>query len=166
MRESKIHQKCHNLTSILSISAPTNFTDMIPEIQPSNEANMLLPTPLGTAATVRLPEETAATTTTTKAPPTHECHDCGKVFRQASNLRTHLKVHGKSAVREFFLCSLCGRHFQYKNSLLVHLGTHQFHINSSSKVSHWSRIIHPRTETSAWPALQVLHHICSLGSGV
>merc|ERR1719471_526299 len=108
---------------------------------------MMLPTPLATeAATERGTEETAAATlrpqattaataaTTTKAPPTHECDDCGKVFKQASNLRTHLKVHGKSAVREFFLCSLCGKHFQYKNSLLVHLGTHQFHIDSSLKV--------------------------------
>ena len=42
-------------------------------------------------------------------------------------------MHGKSA-REFFVCSLCGKHFQYKNSLVVHLGTHQF-IAGFSKVS-------------------------------
>jgi KRAB domain-containing zinc finger protein len=56
-------------------------------------------------------------------PPLHACPDCGKTFRQASNLRTHLKVHGKVA-GEFFICGLCGRDFQYKNSLRVHLGTH------------------------------------------
>ena len=114
---------------------------MIPEVQQSGEVKMMLPTPLATGATATAATtprelETGAAATTTKAPPTHECEDCGKVFKQASNLRTHLKVHGKSAVREFFLCSLCGKHFQYKNSLLVHLGTHQFHIDSSLKVSY------------------------------
>ena len=35
---------------------------------------------------------TASTTIASPPPPTHECPDCGKRFKQASNLRTHLKV--------------------------------------------------------------------------
>ena len=52
------------------------------------------------------------------------CSHCPKTFVQACNYKTHLKVHGLN-VDQLYICPLCGRDFAYKNSLAVHLGTHQ-----------------------------------------
>ena len=50
------------------------------------------------------------------------CDHCPKTFSQASNYKTHLKVHGLGA--QFYICTICGRDFQYKNSFQIHIATH------------------------------------------
>ena len=50
------------------------------------------------------------------------CAHCPKTFSQASNYKTHLKVHGLG--EQFYVCTICGRDFQYKNSFQIHIATH------------------------------------------
>jgi len=52
-----------------------------------------------------------------------KCEYCQKCFSQASNYKTHLKVHGLGD--HLYVCGLCGRDFQYKNSYLIHIATHE-----------------------------------------
>ena len=51
-----------------------------------------------------------------------QCEYCPKTFLQASNYKTHLKVHGRGD--QLYICALCGRDFQYKNSFQIHVATH------------------------------------------
>ena len=51
------------------------------------------------------------------------CEYCQKTFSQASNYKTHLKVHGLGD--QFYICGLCGRDFQYRNSFQIHIATHK-----------------------------------------
>ena len=50
------------------------------------------------------------------------CEYCPKTFLQASNYKTHLKVHGRGD--RLYICGLCGRDFQYNNSFQIHVATH------------------------------------------
>ena len=63
------------------------------------------------------------------------CEYCQKTFSQASNYKTHLKVHGLGD--QLFVCGICGRDFQYKNSFQIHLATHEAGktFNSHIKIS-------------------------------
>ena len=51
------------------------------------------------------------------------CEHCQKTFSQASNYKTHLKVHGLGD--QLYVCRICGRDFQYKNSFQIHIATHE-----------------------------------------
>ena len=52
------------------------------------------------------------------------CAHCPKTFLQSCNYKTHLKVHGLN-LDHLYICPICGKDFVYKNSLAIHLGTHQ-----------------------------------------
>ena len=55
--------------------------------------------------------------------PKFDCENCHKITTQKSNYKTHLKVHN-SVCTTLYICAICGRDFNYKNSLHVHMGSH------------------------------------------